>query len=119
MAFQLNGNTPIRMPESIEPELNDIHSEKTARNALGDMLIDVINEKDKYGLTWKVIDFDTAHSILAMMPKEGFTMTYYDPDSGTEVTRDFYRGNRVLSIAYMDASGKPFYRSLRVSVIAR
>jgi len=117
MAFRLNGEVPPRMPESMDPELNDIHSEETGRNALGDMLIDVINEKVRYNLVWKVLDFDTMHTLLGMMPKTGFTITYDDPDSGTEVTKSFYRGNRALSIAYLDSTGKPFYRSLTVAVI--
>lgn len=117
MAFKLNGTEPVPMPCAIEPEINDVHSSTSGRNAQGDALIDVINKKDKYSIEWNVLTFNEAHSILALMPESGFEMTYDDPDSGAERTARFYRGNRNLSILKFDSNGKPVYRNMKVSVI--
>lgn len=116
--IKINGNPLAKQPQRYTPSYNDLSSEATGRNALGQMLIDRIATKVKLELEWGGLDWIQASSILQALSGRLFTVTYPDAKTGTDQTITCYAGDPQMVTSHIDpVSGKPYYRDLKISLI--
>lgn len=116
--IKINGVTLARQPKTWTPSYNDLASEQSGRNALGQMLKDRIATKVKLELEWSGLTYSQASSILQAISPIYFSVTYPDAKTGGNRTMTAYAGDPQLTMSHIDpASGKPFYRDMKVSLI--
>lgn len=90
----VNGVDFMPWLEQSPVQIEDLDSEDTARNSLGDLTRDRIAVKHKIALTFIPLFPDELATILtAVKPKE-VSVTYTDPETNTEATGQFYAGPR-------------------------
>jgi hypothetical protein len=118
--IKINGVALARQPMRYTPSYNDLASEQSGRNALGQMLKDRIATKVKLELVWGGRRWSQASSILQAISDIYFTVTYPDVKTGSDRTMTCYAGDPQLTVSHIDpVSGKPFYRDMKVSLIER
>lgn len=116
--ISINGTPLARQPKSYIPSYNDISSENTGRNALGQMLKDRIAVKVKLELEWSGLTADQAASILQALSPIFFSVTYPDAKTDSNRTMTCYAGDPQLTTDFLDPiTGKPFYRDMKISLI--
>ena len=122
MAYiSINGTALARPPMTVTPSYNDLSSENSGRNAAGEMLKDRIATKVKLELEWSGLTASQAASILtAILTDIFFSVTYQDPKTNANRTITCYAGDPQLEVAYIDPiTNKPFYRSMKISLIQK
>lgn len=79
----------------------------SARNALGQVVAQKINRRlvKLNNLKWNYLTADEWQTILTEIEKFQGTLTYYDPLTGSKITREVYWGNSSAQPNTIDASG--------------
>lgn len=112
----------IAMPEPNKFEWGeqDLDSEKTTRNAAGNMTRDVIAKKSKISLGWPSLDMDEISKILKAIDKPFFTITAPNPKAGGIVTKTFYAGDRTApAYSFNSKFAKMMWSGLSFDVIEK
>ena len=93
--FRVDG-TPIPTPDIYKFGAEDLSTKKSGRTLDGVMHKDVVDTKDYYECTWKVLSWEDAAVLLnAVDGKKKVRFTYADPRRPNRfVTNDFYIGKR-------------------------
>lgn len=99
MAFLIiNGNPNLKVPSSIQVDIQDIDSSETGRNQKGDLIRDRVvggaEAKRKISCTWKGLTNAEMSMLLHAMDDVSFSLTYPDPYIGAERTTNVYVGDR-------------------------
>lgn len=106
MLIRITQDVCIITPSTISAMIkSDIDSSKSGRSADGVMHRDRITSKVKLTLKWSFLsDADMSRLLKAVLPIF-FTCTYPDLETGSDVTKTFYVGDR-SSPAYVYRNGK-------------
>jgi hypothetical protein len=108
-------NVKIPTPSSFKVGINDISNAE--RNAKGEMLIDVIATKRKLELSWSHLKPIELSQLLQLV-KNTFFVKYPDPETGTEITKTFYCGDKSTGL-YSYVKGKPVWTDISFNLIEK
>ncbi len=101
-------------PSEFQVSIMDLS--RSERNANGNMTIERINTKRKLELTYQFMDRTTLATLLNAVSEVSFSVTYPDPKSNQNETKNFYCGDRQVGL--MDFIGSvPRYRDVRFNLI--
>lgn len=104
----------IPAPTEITPSMYDITEGE--RDATGTMHIDLIATKYKLQLKWGILSKSEMSTILNAIKSITFSVTFDDPESGTEKTINVYKGDRSIPVLlYKD--GDPYYNGFSINFI--
>ena len=108
-------NSSIISPNDYTVSIFDIT--KAERNSKGDMQIDLINKKFKVEVSWKILTQQEMTQILnALESSVTFKVEFLDPQTGSMITRDFYKGDRTIPI-FDFKNGVARYKDFKISLI--
>ena len=103
--LQVNGVT-ISTPSEFTVGVQDIS--QAERVATGDIVIDRIATKVKLNMKWNYLDAEGLSTLLTAISPVTFSVTYPDPRSNSNETRQFYVGDRNAGM-YRYRNGNPEY----------
>lgn len=117
--LKING-VAVKPPQEFNVTYNTIDADSSGRNANGDMVRDVITQKVKLECKWGPLSDSEASSILSNMKSSFFTIEYPDAESGKQVTKTFYCGDRSLgAYSWNDKYKQAKWSSLATNFIER
>lgn len=108
----------IKTPSSFTWGLQDISQSNSGRTQDALMHKNRIAQKRKIDMVWSMPTPEETHSILEAFRPEYVNVTYYDPDDGKVVTRNFYTGDKSAPVKTW-MIGKKRYESLSFNIIER
>ncbi|MCH4169418.1 MAG: hypothetical protein LKF42_09195 [Streptococcaceae bacterium] len=115
----ING-VSVKTPRKFQVSYQTIDADSSGRNANGDMVRDIIAQKVKIELEWGPLDDTTASTILLAVKTKFFTVTYPDAETGGQVTKTFYSGDRSLpSYSWNDNFSKIKWESFTANFIEK
>lgn len=115
MALITIDSTPLPDPVEYSVSLQDIDSENTRRTESGVLTRDRVRAGVyKIQATWKVNKTDLKIITDAVKPAQ-FAVTFFDPTTSTNPTRDMYVGDRTANLLHLE-SGKSLWE-LTLSLI--
>lgn len=104
MAIIKIGGVDMPSPTKYNVSLQDIDSENTTRTETGDLVRDRIRAGVyKIGITW-MVTHTVLKSITDAIAPEKFNVTFFDPTTGTNPTRDMYCGDRAGELKHYKAT---------------
>ena len=112
--MKINGTT-IKTPSTLQVDIMDIDGE-AYRNAQGTMLRDRVAVKRKLNCTWNALTDAEMSTLLSAVVNQSFTVTYPDPQTGTDITKTFYVGDRNAPV-YWIQNGEPLWKGLTMNWI--
>lgn len=114
--LKINGVT-IATPQSFKVEISDLDGE-SHRNAKGLLIRDRIAVKRKLECSWPPLTNFQISTILKAVKPVFFSVTYPDPEEGTNLTKTFYVGDRSAPVL-MIKNGVPMWEGLEMNFIER
>lgn len=85
------------------------------RNANGDMKLNIVNNKYKVILHTPYLEQSDISSLFTLLASGTLSVTFYNPYTGSTVTKNMYRGDRSINL-YWDKTNK-LYEPLDISLI--
>jgi len=119
----INGNSGLKVPASVQVDIQDIDGSETGRNQNGDMMRDRVaggsDAKRKISCTWKGLTNSEISDLLRAMDDVSFSLTYPDPYTGTARTATVYVGDRSAPVWRNGASSssKIIWESLSANFV--
>lgn len=107
-------NTYITTLNGYKVEWYDLSSNSN-RNANGDMILRVVNDKRKIILSTPYLTQTDVTALFALLASGTLSVTFDDPYTGTTLTKNMYRGDRSVSL-YWDRTSR-LYEPFEVSLI--
>jgi hypothetical protein len=114
--ISVNG-AAISSPSKMSVGIYDV-SRSADRNAEGDILIDRVAVKRKLECEWPPLSNAAMSTLLSAVTSVFFTVTYPDPQDGTDKTITCYVGDRTAPVLKYTA-GVPYWEGLRMNFIER
>lgn len=114
MALVTIGTTALDSVASLTVEWYDLSNQST-RNANGDMILKIVNDKRKLSITTKYMTQSEMSAFFALIPSGSLSVKFYDPYTGAEVTKNMYRGDRSVTFKW-DLATK-LYEPMTISLI--
>lgn len=94
----INGKANLKVPATLQVDIQDIDGSESGRNQKGDMMRDRVtggsNAKRKISCTWKGLTQSEISSLLKAMSAVSFPIIYPDPYVGGMRTATVYVGDR-------------------------
>jgi hypothetical protein len=115
MVLKINGVT-MPAPSALNVGIMDIS--KAERNAAGSMVIERIATKRKLELTWGFLTKTELQTLLNAVSPVFFSVTYHDPQTGSERTGIFYCGDRNIEMIDIK-NGEIRWRNVKFNLIER
>lgn len=113
----LNG-VLVKSPKAFQPELNDIDSEDSYRNARAELNRDrIASDKRKLNCEWGPLTQQEISTILQAIEPEFFPIKYWDPKNGL-ITKTFMAGPKTAPMLIMK-DGLPMWEGLKVNFIEK
>lgn len=107
MALITVGSTPLPDPVEYSVSLQDIDSENTRRTETGLLTRDRVRAGlYKIQATWKVTKTQLKTITDAIAPAK-FSVTFFDPTTGTNPTKDMYSGDRTGNLILLKDPNSP------------
>ena len=100
------GTTNIDFINGYTVEWYDL-SKNSNRNANGDMILRVVNDKRKVTLSTPYLTQTEISTLFTALASGSLSVTFYDPFTASSLTRNMYRGDRSISL-YWDKTTKLF-----------
>lgn len=116
MAIITINGVELPAPSDLSVGIQDIS--KAERNANGTMIIERIATKRKIEISWKLLTAEDLSKVLMAVSPVLFSVTYPDPQEGTEQTGTFYAGDRNCGM-YDYRDGAARYKDVKFSMIER
>ncbi len=91
-------NTEIKTPSMLSFKPEKVWSSNTKRTASGLMVGDVIAIKETITITWNTLSPQQVAQLDAIISNAFFNVTFMDPRSNTEVTKQFYASTPTYSV---------------------
>lgn len=113
MILEINGN---QAPSPITYNVGMMDISKAERNALGNMVLDIITTKTKIELEWGILTAQEASQLFNMIKPAFFQVKYFDPETATYKIGTFYKGDRTLGVALFEG-GIPVWRGAKMNFI--
>lgn len=114
MALVTIGTTNLDFINGYTVEWYDLSSNSN-RNANGDMILRVVNDKRKITLSTPYLTQTDISTLFSVIASGTLSVTFYDPFTATTITRNMYRGDRSISL-YWDKTTK-LYAPMEISLI--
>lgn len=108
----------VDMPAPSDFSLGVQDIKKAERNTNGTLISELITTKAKLDVTWKYVTQAQLTQILAAVAPNFFTVTYFNPATGTNRTASFYCGDRTVGMVDFQ-NGVARYRDLKFNLIER
>lgn len=108
-------NVEIPTPSECTVSVFDIY-ESTDRDSTGTIHLDYIATKNKLECTWSYLSQEDLTSLLNTIKAISFNVTYKDPATGKDVTKNMYKGDRTIPILDV-IDGKNRYKDFKVNFI--
>lgn len=114
--LKING-VDIATPQTFKVEISDLDGD-SQRNARGKMMRDRIAVKRKLECSWPPLTKTQMSTLLTAVSGVFFNVTYPDPQTGTNLTKEFYVGDRTTPmLRYKD--GQPMWEGLEMNFVER
>jgi len=114
LGFKVN-NTAIPDPSAYA--CNEQSLDQSAERSTDGMLHRVyVASKEKCELTWNLLDYETARTILLLVSPPSFSFTFISTRQGNVRTGTFYAGDRKMEAVWLP-NGKEHYYKLSFNVI--
>ena len=114
--LKING-VSIATPSSFQVGISDLDGESN-RNAKGLLIRDRIAVKRKLECSWPALTNSQISTLLTAVSDVFFTVTYPDPQTGTNQSKTFYAGDRTTPI-YMVKDGQVLWEGLEMNFVER
>jgi hypothetical protein len=95
---------------------NDI-SDNSTRNAQGNMRLNLINDKRRIDITTTYLTQTQLYAFFSSIPVGELTVYYFDPYTGTYLTKQFYRGDRKVSMQWDLTDKGKLYKPVSIALI--
>jgi len=113
--IKVNG-VDIITPKSFAVEINDLDGE-AERNAKGNLIRDRIAIKQKIDMEWSALTGSQMAMLLQAVSNVFFDVTYPDPYTGSNSTKNMYVGSRTAPMYKFGSA--PMWAGLKMSFIER
>lgn len=108
---------PIKTPSDLGWGYSDLSSEESARTLDGKSHKDIIAQKVKLSPVWSNPNgVETSAILQAVCPYAYRNVTYLDPLTNTEITKNFYTGDKSASV-HTYALGDTRYSSVSFNFV--
>ncbi len=97
MALLTIGTTAITFLKGYTVKWYDL-SKNSNRNANGDMILRVVNDKREIVLATPYLTETDVQTLFGVLSSGSLSVTFYDPFTNSTLTRNFYRGDRSISL---------------------
>lgn len=114
--LKING-VQIPTPQSFSVEISDLDGESN-RNAKGELVRDRIAVKRKLECAWPPLTNQQISTLLTAVSSVFFDVTYPDPQTGTNITKTFYVGDRKSAVLRIK-NGVPIWEGLEMNFVER
>lgn len=111
--LKVNG-VEMPTPSGMTPMVYDIT--EAERDSTGTMHIDLIATKYKLECTWSYLTQEDMSKILSAIKSITFSITFIDPESGSEKTVSVYKGDRSIPILRV-IDGENTYKDFKVNFV--
>lgn len=90
------GTTPFTIqPSKYQVDQYDVSDENAGRTADGAMQKNTLGRCYKIEMSWNVLNTTKAQTLFSLFTaNQYFDVTFYSPYAGTQVTKEFYVGDR-------------------------
>ena len=90
------GSTPFTIqPSKYQVDQYDVSDENAGRTADGAMQKNILGRCYKVQMSWNVLNSTQAQSLFSLFTaNQYFNVTFYSPYEATQVTKEFYVGDR-------------------------
>lgn len=90
------GSTPFTLqPSKYQVDQYDVSDENAGRTADGAMQKNILGKCYKIEMSWNVLNSTKAQTLFSLFTaNQYFNVTFYSPYAGTQVTKEFYVGDR-------------------------
>ena len=90
------GTTPFTIqPSKYQVDQYDVSDENAGRTADGAMQKNTLGRCYKIEMSWNVLNSTKAQTLFSLFTaNQYFNVTFYSPYEGTQVTKEFYVGDR-------------------------
>lgn len=113
--IKING-VEIPTPSTFNPSIMNLSNSE--RNANGMMIMEIIAQKQKLELSWKIISAEKLSSVLNLIDSTFFQVEYPNPKTNKTTTKTMYCGDRTVGVmSYIDGEIK--YKDFKVNFIER
>lgn len=116
--FKVN-NVDMPCPSKFEIGYQDISAADSGRVESGLMYKNRIGQKVTIGLEWVGVTDENASTILTAFDPEYVDVTYHDAKTNTNVTKNFYTGDRKGITYWWNDNGEFTYSSIGFNIIER
>lgn len=118
LTVKKNDGTVVALPDpsGLTWDENDIDSEESSRNQLGDMCRDRIAVKRKIKCSWPPLIPSDCSKILKAVKDQIFQITYPDAEEGTNRTMNAYVGTRSAPM-YSCIESEPLWEGLTMDIV--
>lgn len=114
MAVLKIGGADMPTPSAMSPMMYDIT--EAERDSTGTMHIDLVATKYKLECTWAHLTQEDMSKLLNAIKNITFSVTFTDPESGSEKTISVYKGDRTIPVLRVK-DGKTEYKDFKVNFI--
>lgn len=90
------GTTPFTIqPSKYQVDQYDVSDENAGRTADGAMQKNILGKCYKIEMSWNVLNSTKVQTLISLFTTyQYFNVTFYSPYEGTQVTKEFYVGDR-------------------------
>ena len=111
--LKVNG-VEMPTPSSMTPMMYDIT--EADRDSTGTMHIDLVATKYKLECSWNYLTQEDMTNLLKAIKSITFSISFIDPESGTNKTINVYKGDRSIPILRV-IDGENTYKDFKVNFI--
>jgi len=108
LGFLVNG-TPIPDPSAYVCNEQSLDTDAT-RDTNGLLHRSMVASKEKCELTWNLVDYATARTILSLVNGASFSFTFLSTRQGTVRTGTFYAGDRKMEAVWLPTNKTHYYK---------
>ena len=113
--LKLNGTDFSKLVKSLRVGYETLVSSDSGRNANGDTVIDVVNQKAKVYVSFRVTDREEMETILSAIAEYVIPVTYLDSKSNTLKTITCYHGTPEPE--YLMLNSRVLFKEMNVNFI--
>lgn len=92
-------------------------SDNSSRNAQGNMRLNIVNDKRRIDIATTYLKEDELVAFFSKIPVGELTVEFFDPYTGTTLTRKFYRGDRKVSLHWDLTDKGKLYKPVSIGLI--
>lgn len=111
--------TPYIAHRGIKWQRSDLDASNAGRSLDGKLLRSRVASKIRLDVTCIPLTTEQASAVLSAIMPEWVTITYTDPQIGTEVTKTMYSNNNPASFLFAKSNGKEYWDGITFPLIEK